>query len=542
MGGRFVLGRFIKISVFSFGLIAVLLSLQGAILAAAAPIQITNNPANQGRPDIQNGVIVWKDQRNGNYDVYIYDLATGVERTISTNPAYQNVPATNGAVVLWQDDRAGANNNDFYMRGIGVPQGPEQLLVGGPGNQGQPAISGNMAVYVDDRAGNNDIYAINLTTLAITPVCTNPANQWQPRISGNRVVWEDNRNGNWDIYMKNLSSGVESAITADPGDDKVTDIDGDIVAWQHKEADGSFDIWMKNLSSREVEQVTDDAAYQDSPRISGDLIVWENYDYTEQNWDIDMKDLTSGVTSTLAGGPAIQARPSIDGDAVAWEATSTGNYEIWMTTVPDTTAPEIYGRGPEGGSSYDCVSPPVQALFKDNRVGVDPASVRFVVDGADVTSLSEITDARISYQPAGMEAGEHTASLSVADESGNTATEIWTFETSSMDVRLESSTSFWASLADYQNRELSVRFLMENASPVVAAYECSLLDSTCSSGVMVATELPLHIGHMEPNTSFETVIKYSVPPGIYSFKTAVYLKAADNCGYYKFLPGPPPGD
>ena len=465
----------------------------------------------------------------------MYNLAAGGEQVVANTPAYQNVPVTNGMMVVWQDDRNG--NQDVYMRDMFL--GIEQPLVTGPGNQGMAEISGNTVVYVDDQSGNYDIYSIDLATRTTQPVCTNSASQWQPRISGSRVVWEDNRNGNWDIYMKDLATGgVEQRVSTSPGDNRVADISGDIVVWQSV-IGGVADIRLKNIVTGVEQAVTSDAAYQNSPRISGDLIVWE--DYRNGNWDIYKKDLTSGVESPLASGPSTQARPAIDREKVVYEGTAGGSYDIWMDIVPDTTPPVISAQSPADGQHTGCVSPVLSAGFSDNRAGVDSRTAHLTLDGQDVTSGATVTGNSVSYQPGVLAAGQHSATLSVADLSGNIAISSWQFHTSSLELRLNALNAYWKNYADYNNRELSVPYQLFNISIDTPAWSVEILTSTATAGVILTTP-PVKIGDISPGTHNDFVLKYLVPPDTNSFRTAIYSSGSDTCGVTSFFPGPPPGE
>jgi beta propeller repeat protein len=58
--------------------------------------RITSHPTVQYSPDISGSRIVWRDSRNGNYDIYMYDMATGEEMQITTDPDLQESPAICG--------------------------------------------------------------------------------------------------------------------------------------------------------------------------------------------------------------------------------------------------------------------------------------------------------------------------------------------------------------------------------------------------------------------------------------------------------------
>jgi uncharacterized repeat protein (TIGR02543 family) len=58
--------------------------------------------------------VIWADNRNGNYDIYGFDMIDHVEFPICTDTHYQYLPAISGNLVVWQDDRNG--NEDIYGR------------------------------------------------------------------------------------------------------------------------------------------------------------------------------------------------------------------------------------------------------------------------------------------------------------------------------------------------------------------------------------------------------------------------------------------
>lgn len=521
---------------------------QSLALASLDPVQITNDPANQGRPDVGDDVIVWKSNQAGNWDIYMYAIHSGITSAVSTDPADQNVPVTNGRMIFWQDERNG--DEDVYMKDLLT--GIEQPLIYGPGNQGMPAVSGNLLVYVDDANGHNEIYVMDLTTRQIQQVSSVPSNKWQPRISGTKVVWQDNRAGRgywdsqnvwhdyWDIWEKDLAGGPEQPVCDDvSGSHTVADIDGNRVVWQEYR-NGQYDIWMKDLTGGDPEPVTDDAAYQNSPRISGDLIVWE--DYRNGDYDIYMKDLTSNNISSLATGPSTQARPAIDKETVVWEATGSTGYDVWMTKIPDETPPTTSNLAPANGSFTSCEAPVIAANYSDNRVGIDVHSVQLSLDGNDITSSADITEASVSYQPSSPLAdGSHTVSLSVSDKSGNRSTTVWQFSISPVMLSLNLQKAYWATLDDYASRLLSVQYNIA-AGADAAALQTQLLASQATAGVVLASQTPVPIGDIQPGGKADVVVKYMVPPGVMTFKAKVYAAAHDACDINHYYPGPPPGE
>ena len=79
---------------------------------------------------------VWVDNRNGNTDIYMYDLATQTEVQITTNTAGQMYPAISGDKIVWSDGRNGGW--DIYMYDLYTPPvnilpiaqiGPVQMIL-----------------------------------------------------------------------------------------------------------------------------------------------------------------------------------------------------------------------------------------------------------------------------------------------------------------------------------------------------------------------------------------------------------------------------
>jgi beta propeller repeat protein len=88
---------------------------------------IVNNEAEQINPDIDGNIVVWQsrglpteDNRNGDWDIYGYNLTTRQEFQITNNPYDQTNPAVSGNTIVWEDTRDG--NSQIYAV---VLDGPE---------------------------------------------------------------------------------------------------------------------------------------------------------------------------------------------------------------------------------------------------------------------------------------------------------------------------------------------------------------------------------------------------------------------------------
>ncbi|MDP2209014.1 MAG: T9SS type A sorting domain-containing protein [Bacteroidota bacterium] len=300
--------------------------------------------ASQGSPSIAmdgsgNFVIVWRDARNGNEDIYSQrynssGAAQGVNTKVNDDvgTAIQRYPsiAIDGSgnfVIVWQDERNG-NSDTYYQRYNfkGIAQGANTNANDDAGTAGQlhPSVamdgSGDFVIVWEDyRNGNYDIYyqrydssgaAMGINTKVNDDVGT--ASQISPFVSmsgsGNfNVVWLDFRNGGH-IYLQRYDSTglpqgtnlkVDDDIRADRWDPSIS-MDGNgntVIVWIDRR-NGHPDIYLQRYDSTGVAQgvntkVNDDEGWvgQYNPSIAMDgsgnfVIVWIDYRYGFNNPDV----------------------------------------------------------------------------------------------------------------------------------------------------------------------------------------------------------------------------------------------------------------
>lgn len=126
----------------------------------------------------------------------------------------------------------------------------------------------------------------------------------------------------------------------------------------------------------------------------------------------------------------LQSQTSLQGVVIAaHQLTIEQNSQVAFLEL-DTTPPAISNLVPANGSLLATAKPTVSAAFADDLSGVDPASVRLLLDGTDRTSAAQVTAAGLSFTPsAPLADGSHTAALSVRDLAGNLGQAFWSFTT-----------------------------------------------------------------------------------------------------------------
>ena len=139
-------------------------------------------------------------------------------------------------------------------------------------------------------------------------------------------------------------------------------------------------------------------------------------------------DSLSGVASVTGPVPvaAEGAGQAVNGAAL----DNAGNKaELTVAVNIDPTAPVIYNLQPQG--YLNTPRPAITAGFRDERSGVDPASVILRLDGKVIDNqLLMISDSGVTYIPAAdLADGRHTAVLNLKDQAGNAAAGVQTIFT-----------------------------------------------------------------------------------------------------------------
>lgn len=273
--------------------------------------------------DIDGQIAVWQDSRNGNWDIYTYNLATSTEKRLTTETADQQRPRVSGNRVVWQDRRSG--NDDIYMYDLGT--NTTAAVATGSGTQSRPDIDGDYIVWRGDDTGNAEIYLKQISTGTVTQITSNVAVQDNPRIHGGTVVYEDFRTGLADIYQYDIAAGTTTQLTTAAEQQEEPDVQSGRAVWTDKRS-GTREIYSKDGAAAEV-NLTNDTPEQAEPDAAAAFTAFTTYAPSAGDPNIAVAFNGFSKLLLLTEDSASQRKPAADGLNVLWQdARGTGRNQI----------------------------------------------------------------------------------------------------------------------------------------------------------------------------------------------------------------------
>ncbi len=315
-------------------------SLPTQLATAAAPVlslfdggvesPVVTQAAGQFHPAVDGSLVVYADNRNVNYDIYLRDVSTGVETRIVADLDTQQRPGVSQDFVVWEDWRG----TGVKIRALDLRTMTEfQPQVGGAGAESGPRISGHRVVYGTNRASNHDVYMWDFDQNREIPIATHPkASSHDADIGGNLVVWQENWGGadDADIMMLDLGTGDTTQVTSSLASQSNPATDGIRVVYQDVRH-GNNEIYMYDPATGTETRITSNPAAQRNPDIWGNVIVWE--DERHGNSDIYAYDITTGTERRITTSGTNQLQPSIHGNRIVWHDNRNGNADVYMFTL-----------------------------------------------------------------------------------------------------------------------------------------------------------------------------------------------------------------
>ena len=328
-------------------------------------------------PAMAGDHIVWTDKRNGNFDIYAYQISTATEFSISLADGDQLAPQISGDYVVWEDYRNGSGNADIYAYRFSTAT--EFAVTTAARKQRYPQIDGDYIVWQDERNNEADIYAYRISSGTEIAISNQSADgeQWAPQINGDTIIWQSYQNGYTDIYGYSISTETQFPISQAGGSQYMPALSEKYVVWVDNR-NGDDDLYAYNLVTNQTILVSASAGQQWRPQISGDYVVWQ--DYRNGNYDIYAYNFLTSIEIQISVRDKAQVFPVIDGDYIAWQDFRNDNYDIYAYRI--STGEEI-AISPHGAPQTRPLMVDGQIAWLDGRRGLVDVMFRQQIAAAD---------------------------------------------------------------------------------------------------------------------------------------------------------------
>jgi len=247
--------------------------------------QITDDRANQNNAVIYNDYIIWQDDRNGNWDIYLFDLSNGKEQRITSEPHDQTNPRIFGEFIVWKDMRNNLGNpenfpvdfnSDIYL--FDIKTGEEKQITNNEQFQFSPDIYNDKIIWLDYRSGRSEVYMYNLLTNQEMKISNNLGNCTSCKMYENTIIWIALINNSNNLFKYDIPSRHISKIDLkSPEEINVYQFNNEYLVWSNApKNDNNSDIFLYYLLEDKVVQITTNDSCQYGPIIANDSILWSD--------------------------------------------------------------------------------------------------------------------------------------------------------------------------------------------------------------------------------------------------------------------------
>lgn len=150
--------------------------------------QLTSDSAPQREPDISGRWVAWTDHRDGNQDIFAYDLTADAEVRITDEEINQFSPTLAGDQLVWLDGRDGGS---IRLRNLSTGEG--RRLAADIDAAGAVDVAGDHVVWPEQKGEGAEIRLLDISTGDVRTVASGSVRRLNVAVSESLVVWEEIR-------------------------------------------------------------------------------------------------------------------------------------------------------------------------------------------------------------------------------------------------------------------------------------------------------------------------------------------------------------
>jgi len=285
-----------------------------------------------GSSSAGDGQISISTQEDGDWEIVLLDLGTGIAHQITDNTTFDW-----GAT--WSPDGKQLAYSTTYLDG----EIRDTL---------EPDENGNMMLVSREVTGEQDIVLTTSGQSSLSHLTTNSAIDDEPAWSpdGRRLAYSSDVSGDVEIYTIGLGGQGETRLTDSVGEDWHPDWspDGSRIAFTSARS-GSWDLFTMATDGGAVRQLTatDEDEWRPSWSPDGKRIAFAKAAREDSNWDLFVMDQDGNNIVQLTDDPATDFEPgwSPDGKRIAFASNRSGQMEVYVMEVDDSSIEPLSIQG-----------------------------------------------------------------------------------------------------------------------------------------------------------------------------------------------------
>ncbi|HLE97735.1 MAG TPA: hypothetical protein VI997_10230 [Candidatus Thermoplasmatota archaeon] len=240
---------------------------------AGAGILLTNDEFQQHNPAIRGTLVAWEDYRDGQAEIYAYDLEKGSAAVRVTNsPASQLRPAVGDGFIVYEDRSSLSTGTDIWIWHSADAR--NRALVVAQGDQTDAVPAGDHVVFRDQLYDQYDVMAVRIAGGRPPFYLTRDvAIETVPVSSGSMAYFLASRDTSWRLIA---FDGIRNR-TRDTGYDLDSgarfEVSKGRLTYSAYHNNGRYFLYVFDLNSGRFDRVADSPPLRGGPRWAGDRIV-----------------------------------------------------------------------------------------------------------------------------------------------------------------------------------------------------------------------------------------------------------------------------